>query len=124
MLRSKAAQRKSRAAVDYGTNEREHLRPRSLDPILFSCDGHALDAQGGTRDRAAPLKVVTDLRDVVPHVLQIPGDRDFLDRESKLTILDPHAACAARKIAGHKIHTKAQKLGHEQPFLNIANDLL
>ena len=50
-----------------------------LAPALFSGDGHAVDADRGTGNRAAKFEIVADFRDVSQHFLQVSGDRDLLD---------------------------------------------
>src|SRR6185369_3432705 len=73
---------------------------------LFACDGHSLNAQRWTGHCAPPFEVTADLGNVVPHVLEIPGDRDFLDGKGEFAVLDPDAASATLEVSGHEIHAE------------------
>ncbi len=84
----------------------------------------SINAQRRRRSRAAKFQVIANLRNVIQHVLEIAGHGDFFHRISKLAVLNPQAAHAARKIAGNHIHAKAEKLEHIKPLLDVANNLL
>lgn len=68
--------------------------------------------------------ISSDLRDVEEHCFQVACDGDLFHGISKFAVLDPQAAGAARKVAGHQVHSEAEKLGDEQTFLDVADDLM
>src|SRR5260370_25698427 len=99
-------------------------RSPDLVRLLFSRDGHAIHSQSGASGRTAEFEVIADLGDVVEHLLEVAGDRDFLDREGKLTVLDPKATGPAGEVSGHQVHTEAEKFRTVEPVLDLADDLL
>ena len=58
--------------------------------------------------------VGADRGDPREHLLQVAGDRDFLDRIADLSALDPEAAGTARVVAGHVVDALPDQLGHQQ----------
>src|SRR6266540_6499481 len=76
--------RKARAPFQFANNFRDRYGRLRL-PFASSChstallarDGHALDAQCGAGERAAPDEVAADLSEVAEHLRQIAGDGDF-----------------------------------------------
>src|SRR5260370_15332115 len=94
-------------------------RSPDLVRLLFSRDGHAIHSQSGASGRTAEFEVIADLGDVVEHLLEVAGDRDFLDREGKLTVLDPKATGPAGEVSGHQVHTEAEKFRNVEPGLDL-----
>src|SRR5258708_40017629 len=91
---------------------------------LFAGDGHAVDAQGGRRRGAAKFQIVANLRDIVQHVFEIAGDRDFLHRKSEFAVFNPQPAGAAGKVSRDQVHAKAEEFSHIQPAFDFADNLL
>src|SRR5580693_1918261 len=85
---------------------------------------HPVNAQRWGSDRPAKLEVTANFADVREHVFQIAGHRDFLHRKCQFAVLDPQSARPAREIASHQVDAEAQKLGYQQAFLDVADDLL
>src|SRR6185437_9751570 len=58
------------------------------------------------------------------HLLEIPGDRDFLHRTSQFAMLNPEPACAARVIPGDTVDAKANEFGYVKTVRHRTNDFL
>src|SRR6185369_14026713 len=95
-----------------------------VNRLSLSRHRHPFDPQCRTRQRSTKFQIVSNFRDVVQHVFQIPCHRDLLERVGKLTVLDPHATRATREIASHQVHAESQELRHQQSLLDVANNLL
>src|SRR5205807_9919455 len=75
-------------------------------------------------DGAAKLQVAPNLRDVVEHLAQIPGNGNFFHRKRELTIADPQATGAAREVPGDQVNAEAEKFGHIETVFHISYDFL
>src|ERR1700760_2995699 len=78
---------------------------------LRAGDGHAFDADGGGGAGSSEDEVVADGGDVFVHVLEVAGDGDLFHGVGEFAILDPHAACADRVVAGDEVHAVAHGFG-------------
>src|SRR5579864_4125952 len=88
---------------------------------LLAAHGQAVNADRRCSDRATKFQVVGDLRNIDEQLLQIPRDRDLLDRVGKFATRDPKARCAARVVSSDEIHALAEELGDVKSFPDAAN---
>src|SRR5450432_3346174 len=58
--------------------------------VLFATNGHLSDLQCRGRHRPPKIQVRADRFQPHQHILQIPGDRDFRNRERQLAVANPH----------------------------------
>src|SRR5262249_44879582 len=61
--------------------------------------------------------------DIVKHLTQISGYRNFLDRIRQFSVLDPQPHRAARVVSGNAVHTKSDQLNHVKTGLHRPDDL-
>jgi hypothetical protein len=64
-------------------------RRNEIPSTLLSGDSHSVNPQSRRRNRTTKLQIVRNRGDVIQHFLQVAGDRNLLDRERQLAILDP-----------------------------------
>src|SRR5205085_9822700 len=76
---------------------------------LSSANRHLPDEKRGSGGRAAKLEVRSDGFHIHQHLIQISGDGDFRYRKGQFSVTNPQADSAARIVAGHDIHTRADE---------------
>src|SRR5215469_2898485 len=90
---------------------------------LFPGHRHAFDHDRRASSRAAPLKIITDGNDIFEHFFQIAGDGDLFYGIGQFSVFNPNTAGSARKVTGHKVHAKAEKIGKVQTIFYASDDL-
>src|SRR6185369_16125031 len=77
-------------------------------------DGHPGDQDRAGVPRTAGIDVASHRNDIAEHVLEVAGDRDFLDRISDRAIFDPESRRATRIVAGDAVDALAKLLRDEE----------
>src|SRR5690242_8565122 len=99
-------------------------RDFSWTAVLFPANGHLSNLDGGRRNGAAEIQVGANGFETHEHLLQIPRDGDFGNREGQLAIADPESRRAARIITCDNVNAKAHQLGDVEAVGDSRNNLL
>src|SRR5579875_110783 len=89
-----------------------------------SCHRKPLDQKGGRGQRTAEFQIRSDHGNVVHHLRQAAGDRDFFHWIAQLSIFDPQTDGSARIISGNDVYSKTDQFGDVKPRFDGAQHLL
>src|SRR5580704_3435873 len=92
--------------------------------VLFASYGQAVDSYRRGSHRTSELEIVSNLRNIEKHFLQVTGHSDFLYRVGQFPARNPKSRRAPGIVARHQIGSMPEKFGYVEAVFYLRNDLL
>src|SRR5437868_8120155 len=92
--------------------------------LLLTTNGHFSHLDCRRCYRSAKLQIAADRLDSVQHIVQIPRDSHFTDRERQLAVADPESRRAPRIISRDHVHAETHEFRDIESVRYSCADLL